>query len=458
MKGVDGESYSWFGIGPVLISLPFYVVGKLMSVPPANLLTIINQLVGAATAVMVFYFCTVLGYSRKSSLLTSVFYGFGTMAWYYAKDPGDHALETLFSFLAIFYMFQQRNNIKKSSVILAAVFFGLSFLTKPVSILLIPALLLLILFPSSGQAFSKESIKQEVVNIAIFLVTLLPFMVLFLWYNHARFGSVFETGYGLMATRMHIEYFSVDFIITGLTGFLLSPGKGFFYYSPIAILYFFSVKAFYRKEPLLAFCFSLIIISYLIFYSGYKYWHGDWAWGPRYLFATMPFIIIPIGSLIDSRRWSSRLFKKFAYYIFFSSLVIQLASISVNCSKYFMDLLFEQNVKFSIAHGKDVQLINEPPADIYYNWQKSPIIAQFKFIGEIADNISDYKYLPNSTVATNNSSLHSDPLLNIYDYWWLFKYYTESNSSGFIVVVLLLLLATYSCCRIYLILNMVSEH
>ena len=92
IKGHDGREYSLFAIGSVVLAIPFYITGKLIGISPFDLIAIMNQLAGASTVVLVFLFSFSLGYSKRASLYASILYGLGTMAWYYSKDSGDHAL------------------------------------------------------------------------------------------------------------------------------------------------------------------------------------------------------------------------------------------------------------------------------------------------------------------------------------------------------------------------------
>ena len=55
----------------------------------------------------------------------------------------------------------------------------------------------------------------------------------------------------------------------------------------------------YRAEALL---FVSIIAIYLFVYATYGIWDGGWAWGPRYLVAIIPFLILPAGYLFCSPR------------------------------------------------------------------------------------------------------------------------------------------------------------
>src|SRR4030066_26158 len=132
-----------------------------------------------------------------------------------------------------------------------------------------------------------------------------------------------------MAERMGINFFTNTLFI-GLSGFLISPGKGFFYYSPVAILFFFSIKPFLKKHLLLGISFILIMLSYLLFLSKY---------------------------------------------------VITLRSI--------------EKVQFIDVRGDGVQPMVEPPIATYFNWHKSPILAQFRFIYDITKEIKRYWYSKN---------------------------------------------------------------
>ena len=147
IKGFDGREYSQFAIGSVVSAIPFYITGKLIGTSPCNLVAIMNQLAGALTVVLVFLFSFSLGYSRRSSLYVSVLYGLGTMAWRYSKDPGDHALETFFVLLSVYLMCRYCTERKVSYFIFSTLALGFAFITRPTSLLIIPALLILISKP-----------------------------------------------------------------------------------------------------------------------------------------------------------------------------------------------------------------------------------------------------------------------------------------------------------------------
>ena len=92
--------------------------------------------------------------------------------------------------------------------------------------------------------------------------------------------------------------------------------------------------------------------------------------------------------------------------------------------------------------------IVEPPAETYFNWHRSPILAQFKFIYGIAKEIKDYRYSKPPKDAIFAEKIKIDPCMNVFDFWWLYRYFLDGNYSGFIAALTLLLSAIYIIVRL----------
>ncbi len=447
IRGDDGRYYPLFGIGSALLAIPFYVVGKLMGGPPENAVHVMNQLIGAATAVVVFLFSLSLGYSRRASLSVAIFYGLGTAAWFLAKDQGDHAMEIFFVLLSVYSMYRYLRYDNRLYLLASALSIGVGFITRYTSLLALPPIFLMILL-WRRRTIPGTAVKMTARDILFFLTGFLPFVCFVLWFNYYRFGSILETGYSLLASRSRLDFFTGTPLLTGLSGFLVSPGKGFFYYSPITLLFFFSLKSFVKNHLDLAVCFVGLMIFYLLFLSKNVFWHGDCTWGPRYLYVITPFLIIPAAELIDSPLWPMRKFTKISVYsLFILSLSIQLAAISVSPDKYFFSLK-ENGIKFIVADVEGIPPLIEPPSDIYFDWHRSPLPAQFRYVYNAARNMTVYKYteLPEGTPA---EKIKASPDMNIFDFWWLHKYFVEGSYSGFIVALVLLFFAVLSAVRLW---------
>lgn len=439
IAGVDGREYSWFGIGSVLLSLPLYLCLKVFGAPPAHLLFLVNPLFGAATVALVFLFTRCLGYSRCSSIFISIIYGLGTMAFYYPKDTGDHILETFFILLSFFGMHRYTVSDKIRYILISGASLGIAFLTRGNSIIVTPPLLLMLL---TSHIKNNDVVKTPgfmVRGIIAFSSAMMPFVCISLWYNNYRFGSIFESGYTLMASRLGVDFFSGTPLITGLFGLLASPGKGFFYYSPITILFFFSIRSFWKKHPTIAVGFVSTIVIYILFYAKNKYWHGDWAWGPRYLFALTPFFVIPIAETIDTQNWmKSRYARKIVYSLLISGMLVQLLAVSVSVGDYFLYLHSVKKIPFTVAEGIGVQPIIGPQIETYFNWKLSPIIVHAEITYSRISRIINNKYhLPMTT--------DTDTL----DYWWIYRYYSDKSYAGFFVAALLSIYIIFAAIKLH---------
>jgi 4-amino-4-deoxy-L-arabinose transferase-like glycosyltransferase len=450
IRGADGRDYALFGIGSTLLALPFYLAAKLMGVPPENAISIINPLLGAMTAVLIFFFCLSLGYTRLASLSVSIIYGLGTAAWFVAKDQGDHAMEIFFVLSSVYCIYRYITHNERSYLPLSAVSLGIAFMTRYTSLLVVlPIFVMVFLRRKSND--TETALRRTAGDAALFAVVVLPFVFFVLWYNYYRFGSILETGYSLLALRSGIDFFEGTPLIRGISGFLISPGKGFFYYSPVALLFFFSVRSFIVRHFELAVCFILVMASYLLVLSTNLYWHGDCTWGPRYLYVITPLLLIPIAELVNSPlRRKKRILRTSICFLFVLSFIIQFASVSVSPDKYFISLKDEQKVNFTVVAGRGAPLLIEPPPEVYFDWQLSPLLAQFRYLYEAAANLPGYKYEELKEYTPLIEKIKASPPMNVFDFWWLYKYYVEGSRYGFLVALALLSFAVYAAAGLYL--------
>lgn len=146
VRGIDGRDYSWSGLGYSIFSLPFYFAGKLTSSNPGLAVSLINQIVGVMTVILIFRFLLALGYSRRASFLIGIFYGLGTIAWPIAKQPFDNGLETFFVLLSIYYIYSYFQNTKTTSLIFSSFGLGFAFITRPTAILVTASIFFLLYF------------------------------------------------------------------------------------------------------------------------------------------------------------------------------------------------------------------------------------------------------------------------------------------------------------------------
>ena len=117
-------------------------------------------------------------------------------------------------------------------------------------------------------------------------------------YNWVRFGDVLETGYGDEASE-----FTEPFL-TGLSGLLISPGKGLLWYSPPLLLAIAGYWRFARRRPDLTLVIAGMFAATLALYSRYYIWDGGGVWGTRFLLPLIPLLLLPAGEVIE-RLWQT---------------------------------------------------------------------------------------------------------------------------------------------------------
>lgn len=117
-------------------------------------------------------------------------------------------------------------------------------------------------------------------------------------YNRLRFGSWLDTGYnaGLGDTMARGR------VATGLWGLLVSPGKSVLLYNPLLVVAALGWPLLWRRNQAAVWVIAGATIPVVLFYARFAFWHGDVAWGPRYLTFVLPVAMVPLGLWLDERR------------------------------------------------------------------------------------------------------------------------------------------------------------
>ncbi len=127
------------------------------------------------------------------------------------------------------------------------------------------------------------------------LVGMLPGGVLILLHNWVRFRAFTEQGYGG-------EGFTGN-LVEGLAGLLFSPGKSLFLYVPLFVALPFAALPFARRFRAEAVLVGGLTLTLLAQSALWWIWGGGWGWGPRFLVPLMPFLVLPLGVLLERRAW-----------------------------------------------------------------------------------------------------------------------------------------------------------
>jgi hypothetical protein len=178
----------------------------------------------------------------------------GSMALVYGKVTFDVTAAAAAA-MSAYYCFQVGRSVT------AGALFGLAILIRTDSVLLFP------LFIGGWRDLRR------------LWAGAIPFLLLILLVNWYRFGSPLLDGHG-QDPAIAMEPFR-----GGIPGLLLSPGKGLLYYAPLCVLALFHQREWRLWTP--------FVLS-LVFHGMLHDWTGGTGWGPRFLFTSLPFLLMPL--------------------------------------------------------------------------------------------------------------------------------------------------------------------
>ena len=409
-------------IGQAALMIPLYILDQKFSV------SFLNVIFGALLCALFYLFCT-SSFSHRTSFYLTLGLGFSTLLWPYSKSLYNNIEEAFFVFLAFFL---SSRYLKKPSLL--TLFFILlsalgAFFIRMSGI--IPCLIFFVF------ALFYASKNHRIILVAFTTILISIFISWNLVFYHHIFGIFKHIS---IESLLSLSFFKNAFptpLYQGLFGLLLSPGKGFFIYTPLACLGTLGFYTLYQRTCLdsrpLFYLMMALLVSYILFYSKLEFWAGDFAWGPRYLVVLTPYFILSIGYLWEQKR---NFIKPIFLTLACLGFLIQIPSIVTSTTHLYYDYL----VKEKIPH--DFHLT--PLAfDIYSNPRLSPIFLGWKKTFEIASRMKTYKYqpLPDNFYAglakvMRESKKEEDyapflkqaPVFNIFDLWWLHEWYTHTSS------------------------------
>ncbi len=91
---------------------------------------------------------------------------------------------------------------------------------------------------------------------------------------------------------------------TALQGILISPSRGLFVYSPVAIFALYLLVRYWRRVEYrgLALLALTAIVMHLAIITGYPWWHGGYCYGPRVLTELIPWLVLLAILGLDAMR------------------------------------------------------------------------------------------------------------------------------------------------------------
>ncbi len=392
--GADGHIYSQYTLGQSTAMIPFYLLGRELAgmpqtncdakiAPPIVFLTAkaLDLVLGALLCTLFFATARLLGYARRVSLALTFLLAFGSSLWPDVLSSEEHTMESLFllaaSYAALRYTPQRRKN--RVWVFIMGLAAGLVFVTRVAGVIAAPIFAIyLVLLHMRGRrgsktpgAWKRSLLRDEL----IFAAGVIPSIVVNGLFNALRFGKPWRFGPG------NDESFGFP-MWQGLLNLLLSPGKGLLWYSPVVLLLILAARPFWRRFPLPARLFTLTCGVYLLFYANVNYWHGDPAWGPRYLYATLPYLILPLGEVWRRWRGYARPVRAVLIGVLACSFLVQFSAVSVSYWRH-----------WHYIYGYHYDQVEDHAwgQNLHYFWlpEQSPILLSLEGIADITQKYVD---------------------------------------------------------------------
>lgn len=416
--GIGHHLYAFYAPGQTLLMVPLYIAGKYLAHHlslPYDVTTLytsrsLDLFLGALLAVLFLLMATSMGYSRRTALVLTLVFGTATVAWPDAQSALEQTQVNLFLLLAVFalWSFVKRGSDNRFWLLLAGCAAGLAIFTRYDAAMFLPVLAA---YPEVVRWLKKEraAIPRDWL---VFAAGVVPWVILLLLWNVARFGSPLKTG--LQEPTLGEPPW------LGFLGLTISPGKGLIWYLPLVLLLPWAVPRLYRRNAPLCLLFAALVLLPILFYANVLYWHGDPAWGPRYLYVAVPYLVLPLGEIFQVWRDCSARVRLFALALIGVSLLLQIAAVSVTQWRFWYRL--------EATEERTSQPFRWGTKYYHYYWTPSlsPILIQLDDVYQITrlDALGDTRYHLSArpTVCHLPTRCVSNPAdnypVNTLAFWW----------------------------------------
>ncbi|MBI3078384.1 MAG: hypothetical protein HYY85_15570, partial [Deltaproteobacteria bacterium] len=389
-----------YGIVQPLLALPLYTLGHLASalqgVPPAGVrgpaeptaqlfTTLLMPVLVAGVNALFCGLALRLGYPPGVAAFGALALGLSTILWPYAKTSFTEPLNAGLLLLALAFLTAAGQSGRRCALVWAGCSLAVGGLNS-LPVLLVGA-------PTFGLGLlvdAREELRERhwvplVRRLCALGLPMLAGAGVWLLLNYLRRGHPLATGYEGDFGFPTLVYdgsggFSTPLLI-GVYSLLFSAGKSLFLYSPLLALTVWWLPAFWRRHRTVGVTAALVSVGVLLFYARWHSWHGDIAWGPRYLVPTVPLLILPILEIGRTMATGRRPMRWTAGGLLALGVIVQLLAVSVDYGHYFArvvdtrdyhnEYLIEYLPHFNPIWGQ-VEVIRSRAAPFDLRWASQP--------------------------------------------------------------------------------------
>jgi len=233
-------------------------------------------------------------YKISTSLSLAFLLGFSTIFFAYSQTSFNNAPSVFFLLAGFLYFkkFFDSNKILYSTISASFLVFGF-MIRGDIIFVIIP---MVFFFVITVINWNKKQPIQKFLKLISFIIPL---------YLGYQFNQIIEgIRYETTVTQDVVVDLTAPYLtmnLEGLSGILFSPGAGLFIYVPILLTVFFTFRDFFKREKKFTILCLTIPVLFIFHFSSFNFWEGFTAWSPKYLYAVIPFLLLPLGASIEKR-------------------------------------------------------------------------------------------------------------------------------------------------------------
>jgi hypothetical protein len=190
-------------------------------------------------------------------------------------------------------------------------------------------------------------------------------------YNHARFGTWFETGYRFAPGQ---EGFTTP-PWWGIPGLLVSPARGLLWYNPPVWMAVLGWPRFRRAHRFLSSTMGLVVGVYLALFGTWWEWWGGYGWGPRFLLPILPYALLAGLPLLQSALTGPLASKVGVISLAIAGLAVQVGGVAIDFNIYEREL----DAHFPAPAEGPLRYHHNP--GLVYDVARSPILVHWRRLG-----------------------------------------------------------------------------
>jgi hypothetical protein len=355
--------YSHYGIGVSLLLLPAYAAQKWLGMCRDDLVLLANPVVLALTTAVVYAIGRALRLRRLPALAGALGFGLLSMASAYSMELFSEPLVALGAALLILGLLRWRAETR-GGPLLAGLGVAVALLARTDSALLVGSGLALVPW------FVPVRRLRRVGPLLLAGAPVLAAVAWTVWYARLRDGTWWPTVYGG----------SFDFpMATGVHGLLYSPGKGFLWYNPFLLLGLPGLAVLWARDRAAAALLTFLVAARVLLYARWHYWHGDAAWGPRFLLPACVPLAVATALALDRIQALRTLPGRLATgALALAGAVVSAVSVA---APYWLWWSAIHRPLHPVPRAERARVVAQQLADMQWTWRLSGLHGSFRLLG-----------------------------------------------------------------------------